>query len=192
MGEWKFYDTEKKYQICYSGKWQNGLWHGIGNFYEAFEANNTKVSVEISDALFFNGKLVSGESSSNAHITINKSIDDGRTLEIHLYGQIKENETKNCLRFLEEALFSKNFYFHNETTRNSFQKLTQIHITGNYLREEGYQIIGSWIVDDKNNYKLGNVLKNEIEDEERMTSDSTTLNELENLKNETGLLEYLS
>lgn len=174
LGEWNFDDMQSQFRIRYRGKWQEGLWHGVGDFYETFQTSGKKITVELPNGLFSNGKLIFGDSSSDAHITINKNTDEGKMLEIHIYGYMKQNETKNSLKFLEEATFSKKFYFHNEIIRNSFQKLTQIHIIGNYLRKGGYQIIGSWTIDE-NQYRLGKILKNEIEDEKkRLISDLKT------------------
>ncbi|CAF1099420.1 unnamed protein product [Brachionus calyciflorus] len=158
---------ETQFRLSYRGKWQNGLWHGIGDFFETFQTKNMKITIQIQNGLFINGKLTSGESHSDAHITINKRINDSKILEIHLYGQMKENESKKILKFLEDALFSRNFYFHSDKSRKTFQKYSQIHMIGNHLDKKGYELVGHWINDDENNYKFGNLLKNEFEDKKK-------------------------
>ncbi|CAF0785879.1 unnamed protein product [Brachionus calyciflorus] len=187
LGKWEYIDENHK--LVYSGRWQNGLWHGIGSFYESFCAKDVKVTVEIVNGLFLNGILISDESCSDAHITVNKILNDDKILEIHLYGQMKENQLNNTFDLLKEALFSKNFFFHCENSR--FQKLSHIHIIGSFLRKEGYQMVGYWVNDDEKNLKFKNVLLNEIEDERNQLNNdphnvyaSSVLNELIELENE--------
>lgn len=55
MGEWKFEDKEKQIEVKYSGEWQNGLWHGLGDLYETSRTKNAKISLEISKGRFING-----------------------------------------------------------------------------------------------------------------------------------------
>ena len=58
MGEWKFEEKESQSELIYKGEWQNGIWHGLGDFYEASLINNTKISVDISKGRFINGELL--------------------------------------------------------------------------------------------------------------------------------------
>lgn len=151
----------------YRGEWQNGRWHGLGDLYETTQNKSSKISVEISKGRFANGRLMAEDGTSDAHITINKTLSDGVIIEVHIYGQMKETEhTRTLLGFLSNNIFAKHYYFHSETMRTRFRRLVQIHVVSSQMgRPDGYEIVGNWIGESNGTYEMSQLVRNEFDEE---------------------------
>lgn len=167
MGEWKFDDKEKEQEVRYRGEWQNGRWHGLGDLYETTQNKSSKISVEVSKGRFANGRLMAEDGTSDAHITINKTLNDGVIIEVHIYGQMRETEnTRTLLTFFSNNIFAKHYYFHSETMRNRFLRLVQVHVVSSQMgRPGGYEIIGNWVGESNGTYEMSQIVRNEFDDE---------------------------
>lgn len=120
--------------------------------------------MQVSKGRFLNGKLIAEDGCSDAHIAVNKFLSDGKVLEIHFYGQTKQSDTKSPLKFLESNIFSKDYYFHSETYRSRFQRVAQVHVIGEQVgRKGGYEIVGNWGFNEKQQYEMRDIMRNDFQ-----------------------------
>lgn len=170
FGNFKFQDKNTEHEILYSGSWEQGIWHGGGDFREIFHNGGVKVSIQISNGNFKSGgkhaKLVEEAGYNNAHIVVTK-----RDIQIHYYGTMRQAQNNqffgSALKCLEKSICAKEFYFESAIAHNDSLRIGQVEINQG---AEQYVIVGKWVLEGQQ--KLTELIRDDFKERKlRLLSD---------------------